>query len=202
MPLPDPTRLSDQLKDAPRRVLAPPDARQAAVAIAIDWSDQAQRVLLMRRRKHAKDPWSGQVSLPGGHAEQADKDLFATAVREASEELAVDLELNARALGQLPPRQAMARGKRLDLWITACVFQVTAPLEPRPGPEAELAFWLPLELAASGDIDHRYHYKDERRELILPAWKFQKHTIWGLTFRMLSALLDDFGTAQDPGAKV
>lgn len=164
--------------------------------MALDWSPAGPRVLLMRRKRHDNDPWSGQISLPGGHTEPTDADVFATARREAQEELAVDLATSATPLGQLPPRQAMARGKRMDLWITPCVFQVTTPLDPVPGVEAEEAFWLPLIPALRGELDHRFHYKDQKRELILPAWQFEKRVIWGLTFRMLSQLLEHFGTQE------
>lgn len=195
MPLPHPEELAQRL--APfRSAKTPPEARRAAVAVALTWSrtEREIEVLLMRRQKHAEDPWSGQVSLPGGHVEDQDADLFATARREAHEELGVDLAAHAEPLGQLPPRQAMARGKHLDLWITPCVFAITEPLDPQPGVEAEEAFWLPLGSAARGELDHRFHYRDERRDLWLPAWRFEERVIWGLTFRMLRALLHDFGS--------
>jgi 8-oxo-dGTP pyrophosphatase MutT (NUDIX family) len=192
MPLPDPKTLREQLPEAPCPL--PSGARQAAVAVALRWQPDELAVLLMRRRAHADDPWSGQISLPGGHTEPSDADLFATARREAHEELGVDLGTRARPLGLLPARQAMARGKRLELWITPCVFEVTAPLDPQPGPEADEAFWLPLGPAARGELAHDFHYEDERRKLILPAWRFEKRVIWGLTFRMLNQLLDDFGS--------
>lgn len=194
MSLPPPKVLAARLPDS---VPAPPPAaRHAAVAMALEWASEGPRVLLMRRKCHAGDPWSGQVSLPGGHTEPADEGPFATARREALEELSVDLAAQASPLGQLPPRQAMARGERLDLWITPCVFHVTAPLDPTPGPEAEEAFWLPVAPALRGELDHRFHYKDKKRELILPAWQFEKRVIWGLTYRMLSQLFEHFATQE------
>lgn len=166
--------------------------RQAAVAMAIDWRAGAPQLLLMRRRAHPGDPWSGQVSLPGGKAEPSDTDLVATSIRESREELAIDLAQQATHLGQLGPIQAMAGGKRIDMWITPCVFEVTGDLAPQTSAEAQESFWLPLAQAKAGDLDHRFAYQDSKRKLLLPAWRFQERVIWGLTFRMISSLLRDF----------
>ena len=190
MPLPPPEQLAARL--AARPTDDPPDAaREAAVAVALRWQPDPE-VLLMQRRARDGDPWSGQVSLPGGHREPADEDLVATARRETLEELAVDLHTSADMLGSLPPIQAMARGRRLDLWITPVLFHVTAPLDPRPSDEAEAAFWLPLAAARAGQLDHRFHYADETRKLVLPAWRFEERVVWGLTFRMIQSLLETY----------
>lgn len=191
MPLPDPTELTRRLADHPPQA-APPDTRQAAVAVTLRWSPTPE-VLLMQRRARTGDPWSGQVSFPGGHREPDDADLIHTARREAHEELGIDLATAATPLGQLPPTQAMARGKRLDLWITPVLFHAHAELAPAPSAEAEAAFWLPLTDARAGAFDHRFRYTDEKRTLILPAWRFQERIIWGLTFRMLTGMLDALG---------
>jgi 8-oxo-dGTP pyrophosphatase MutT (NUDIX family) len=193
MPIPPPHDLAQRLAshDAPG---LPESARRAAVALAIDWSSPAPKLLLMRRRPHPGDPWSGQISLPGGKTEPADPTAAATAIREAQEELTIDLATDARLLGQMPHVQAMAGGRRLDMWITPCVFEVTRLLTPLPSAEAEEAFWLPLDQAASGVLDHRFPYKDKSRNLLLPAWRFEERVIWGLTFRMISTLLTTFGT--------
>ena len=187
MPLPSPDRIAAHLAALPPQERSP---KEAAVAVALRWGPDPE-VLLMQRRARDGDPWSGQVSFPGGHRELDDRDLTHTACREAHEELGIDLATYATPLGQLSPIQAMARGERVNLWITPVLFHVTAPLDPQPSAEAEAAFWLPLTRAARGDFDHRYHYQDARRKLSLPAWQFEKRIIWGLTFRMLTALLHD-----------
>lgn len=197
VPLPPPTELAARLAALPPAATAA-NTREAAVALALRWSPDPE-VLLMQRRTFAGDPWSGQISFPGGKREPTDPDLVHTAQREAHEELTIDLAAHAQPLGQLKPIQAMARGTKLDLWITPIVFHVTAPLAPQPTAEAEAAFWLPLGSAARGDLDHRFHYADEQRKLILPAWRFEERVIWGLTFRMLASFLRDFAASpSDP----
>ena len=168
---------------------------QSAVAMAIDWNGDIQgergpALLLMQRAEHPKDPWSGQVSLPGGRAELLDNDLLATATREAREELNIDLEVSARHLGQLPPRQAMARGAYVNLWITPHIFEVRKAMAPSPSDEAQDFFWLPLGPVRRGELDHKFTYRrpGSKSDLILPGLKYEERVIWGLTYRMLLSL--------------
>ena len=67
------------------------------------------------------------------------------------------------------------------------MFVTPDALEARPGPEALSAFWLPLDLASSGAIDGMYAYPGTDRTV--PSWIYEGHTIWGLTWRILSDLL-------------
>ena len=166
-----------------RRDWRPPDdgLRRAAVAAVLD----ADRVLLMKRTAREGDPWSGHISLPGGGYQDADRDLLATAIRETREELAIELA-GARLLGSLSPLSPRSAGPH-GIEVTPFVFHTDLPLEPRPSPEAEAAFWLPLELAASGALDATYTYPGTQREF--PAWRHDDHVIWGLTYRILAELL-------------
>ena len=55
------------------------------------------------------------------------------------------------------------------------------------GPEALAAFWLPIELAASGALDGTYTYPNTQTSF--PSWTYDGHVIWGLTWRILGDLL-------------
>jgi 8-oxo-dGTP pyrophosphatase MutT (NUDIX family) len=142
-------------------------------------------VLLMKRIERDGDPWSGHVSLPGGGFDARDRDLLAAAVREAREELTLELDA-ARLLGNLAPLSPMSSGPA-GIEVTPFVFAAEHAPEPRPGPEAVAAFWLPLDLAASGALDARYAYPGT--ELEFPCWNYERYVIWGLTWRILRDLL-------------
>ncbi len=158
--------------------------RRAAVAVAL----REREVLLMQRAEREGDRWSGQISLPGGHAEDADADLVATAARETREEVGVDLT-HASLLGALAPVRDKARGKPLDTTILPAVFAVEGELEFDLGPEAQTAFWFPLDRAAAGEFDATYPYSEGGVVARLPSWEFGEHVVWGLTHRILSELL-------------
>jgi 8-oxo-dGTP pyrophosphatase MutT (NUDIX family) len=161
----------------------PPDdgRKRAAVAIVL----YGERVLLMKRVERAGDPWSGHISLPGGGYQATDGDLQTTAIRETREELGLDLS-SARVLGQLGPLAPMTSGP-MGIEVTPFVFATDVPLEPQCGPEAARAFWLPLPLAASGALDDVYTYPGTTRTF--PSWRYEDDVIWGLTWRILSDLL-------------
>jgi len=142
-------------------------------------------VLLMKRVERAGDPWSGHISLPGGGFAPGDGDLCTTAIRETREELGLELD-TAHMLGQLEPLAPMTSGP-MGIEVTPFVFATEVPLEPQCGPEAETAFWLPLELAASGALDDTYTYPGTSRTF--PSWRYEQYVIWGLTRRILDDLL-------------
>ena len=63
---------------------------RAAVAICLGPGADGLAVLMMRRVEHPEDPWSGQISLPGGREEPEDPSLSVTARRETLEEVGLE----------------------------------------------------------------------------------------------------------------
>jgi len=163
---------------------APDATRRAAVAIVLH-EEPSPRVLLMKRAERAGDPWSGHISLPGGRYQASDGDLRITAIRETREELGIDLE-GARLLGNLAPLSPRSAGPE-GIEVTPVVFATSVALEPVCGPEALSAFWLPIDLAASGALDGKYQVPAS--QLTFPSWTYEGHVIWGLTRRILDDLL-------------
>jgi 8-oxo-dGTP pyrophosphatase MutT (NUDIX family) len=165
----------------------PPDdgRRRAAVAAVVHDDPAGPHVLLMKRAERVGDPWSGHISLPGGGFHAPDRELLATSIRETHEELGIELA-STRMLGCLPVLQPLMSGP-LGVEVTPFVFVTPDRLETHPGPEALSAFWLPLELAASGSLDDTYTYPNSDRTF--PSWRYEGHVIWGLTWRILGDLL-------------
>lgn len=163
--------------------------RRAAVAMVLRLDERGLHVLLLTRTEREGDRWSGQIALPGGREEDGDENLLATAMREAREEVGVDLERNADLLGRLRPIQARARGKLLPMAIVPFVFLRTESTPLEVGEEATEAFWFPLEDAVSGELAStcRRGRGDAAREF--PCWRYEERVIWGLTFEMLRELL-------------
>lgn len=177
--------LSERLGEASVLPLPSDGQRRAAVAVVLHGTE----VLLMKRAERATDPWSGHVSLPGGRYEPDDPHLLATAIREAREEL--DIELgepgNARLLGGLPilhPRIAGPRG----IEVTPFVFAISERPQLRISAEAQSVFWLPLLEVASGQLDGTFAYPEAN--MTFPAWLYQGYTVWGMTMRILGDLIE------------
>jgi 8-oxo-dGTP pyrophosphatase MutT (NUDIX family) len=164
----------------------PPEDRRRRAAVAVVLHDApSPRVLLMKRAERAGDPWSGHISLPGGGYHVSDGDLRVTAIRETREELGIDLE-GTRILGKLEALQPRSSGPT-GIEVTPFVFATQVALEPICGPEALAAFWLPLDLAASGALDGTYTYPAS--SMTFPSWTYEGHVIWGLTHRILTLVI-------------
>ena len=164
-------------------------ARRAAVAIIFKAENQPQ-ILLMRRVESPSDPWSGQISLPGGRAEDGDDGLLATAQRETREETGLALEKEARLLCVMAPLPAVASGKVLAMDITPHVFVLREEVFPCPGEEAEELFWFPLNQIEGGTMADTHRLDKDGMTLSLPAWRYEGREIWGLTHRMVQRLID------------
>ena len=108
-----PVRIDGEPWKAPIEGMA--GARPAAVLVLVapDAAGEA-RVVLIRRTSY-DGHHSGEVSFPGGAAEEGDADLVATALREAREEIGLDPgSIGLRVLGELEP-----------FWIPVSNFRVT-----------------------------------------------------------------------------
>ena len=160
----------------------------AAVAVLLHDGDVGLETLFIHRAVRAGDTWSGQVAFPGGRREPADADLRATAIRETMEEVGVDLA-GAEPLGVLDdlyPRTPVLP----PVVVRPFVFALTVRPPIVISAEVQHAFWLSFRaLQAPGvlgtiTIDHP---GIPRREL--PAYTLGKHTIWGMSERILTPLI-------------
>lgn len=156
----------------------------AAVAVIINPKDDGGSVLLIKRTEREGDPWSGQIAFPGGHRSVRDRDFLETAIREAREEVGIELREH-RLIGHLP--LVYPRTRRIQ--VIPYVFELTADVTVRRNHEVSESFWASLNalekiIATKTEID----VKEER--LNVDAYIYDGHVVWGLTFRIINILLD------------
>ena len=165
--------------------------RRAAVAAIIREDHSGPQVLLIRRAEHPKDPWSGHMAFPGGREDEQDDDLRFTAVREAREEVGIDLHESGTLLGALHDVQAIARGRRQSMIIRPFVFHLASSVEIVPDrSEVVEAIWAPIPKMLDGSLSATHHFELDGQRYQMPAYDLDGRIVWGLTYRMLQQLFD------------
>jgi 8-oxo-dGTP pyrophosphatase MutT (NUDIX family) len=167
----------------------------SAVAAILREGDDGVEVLLIRRAEREGDPWSGQMAMPGGHAEPVDGDIEATVKRETREEVGLDLDAGCRLIGRLDDVQATARGRQTGMGIAPFVFAWVDEREPRFTLNEEVVevLWGSLDRMVSGEIDTTTDYWLQGMRIELPAYDVKGRIVWGLTYGILGNLFDKAG---------
>jgi 8-oxo-dGTP pyrophosphatase MutT (NUDIX family) len=190
-----PTRLDTGERRTPAITKGPTDARPAGVLVLItpdrNGSDgaaapDAEAEVILIERVDRGGHHSGEISFPGGKAEPEDADVVATALREATEEVGLDLEVaGVRVIGELE-----------TFWIPVSDYRVTpvlaiaarrpeliaSPNEVASIVRAPLATFLPgapIELVETTIRDFKLRFG---------AYPVAGHRVWGATARILGQL--------------
>ena len=183
----DTETLRRRLAERDRRLVDVSDMPRAAVLVPLltqgdDWH------LLFAKRTDSVTTHQGQVAFPGGHAEEDDPDLTATALREAEEEVGLSPS-NVDVLGLGDDVIAIS-----EVQVTPVVGLVIEPFETRPQPdEVEYTFSLPLRHL----FDPASHTGFYSRETFLglldfPIYQGGPAPVWGLTAWIVTDLLPLF----------
>ena len=166
-----------------------PEARPAAVSLLLIEGTSGLEALFIKRAVRTGDPWSGQISLPGGRREPADPDLLATAMRETREEVGVDLTRVER-LGQL--NDMNPRTPTLPpIYVRPFAFALPAkPALTIATDELQRAFWVPLAQLRAAGVRREVTLTIAGAPRTFPAYDLGDDIIWGMTERILTPFLD------------
>jgi len=165
----------------------PPQKEQRFASVSIIIRDRwFPSVLLIRRAERKGDPWSGQVAFPGGKMQGGDKTARGTAVRETMEEVGIDLSRHAEFLGY----GAVAMTHTGTINVVPSVFELKRIVEVRPNEEVASFRWVELEELQAPSAKATYDLNSDGR-VRMPAYVVGDYVVWGLTYRILSAFLDD-----------
>lgn len=165
-----------------------PGASPAAVAVILAEGAAGVEALFIHRAERAGDPWSGQVAFPGGRRDAGDADLLDTAIREAREEIGVDLSGAERLarLSDLRPRTPVLP----PVYVRPFVFAVPTQPSISLSAEAQGAFWVPFTRLVAPSTRRDVTVTVRGAELAVPAYVVDGHVIWGMTERILTPFLD------------
>lgn len=148
-------------------------------------------VLAIRRADSARDPWSGQMALPGGSLDESDPGLMAAAVREAREETGLHLDVDGDLLGRIEPMRPL--GVRLPvITIWPFVFRLDPAANARiASGEVASVHWFPVHALDDTSNRDSYAYRDPSLGVRkFPCIRLEGQVIWGLTYRILMQFLE------------
>lgn len=152
----------------------------AAVLVPLVERPEGYTVLLTQRTAHLEHH-AGQISFPGGRAEEEDEGPVGTALREAEEEIGLHHRHVVEIAGFLDLYQTVT-----GFLITPVVGFVTPPFNLTLDPfEVAEAFEVPLEFILNPQHHERHSmlYKGQQRSYyVIP---FENRFIWGATAAML-----------------
>jgi 8-oxo-dGTP pyrophosphatase MutT (NUDIX family) len=157
-------------------------AKPAAVLVLLVDHPGAPSIVLTQRTRHLADH-AGQISFPGGRCHDDDCTPERTALREAEEEIGLEIG-RVTLLGRLPDYHTSTGYN-----VTPVVGCIDPPVAFRADPhEVEEIFEVPLAFLLD-PRNHRYEsafFKGRMRHYW--AMPFGRHFIWGATAGMLVTL--------------
>lgn len=167
---------------------------RAAVAIIFRESEHGTEFLLMQRAKHPQDPWSGQMSFPGGKLDPEDASPKAAAIREAFEEVGAVLT-DDDYVGQLDDLYGLKVDNKYSVHVACFVFKLNREIKLVGNHEVADLVWLPLAYLHTAERAHDYRHPSNT-DVIMPAVLIdadKDQILWGLSLRMLSMLHELIG---------
>jgi len=169
--------------------VADDDTIQAAVSVVLRGRAELE-LLLIKRARSERDPWSGHMALPGGRRDPEDDSLVGTAIRETREETGLALGDHALHLGRLDP--VAPRSVRLPrISIHPFVFGTHGAVEARADPgEVAAIHWLPLARVRAPDAVESVEIEVHGESRTFPCYRWKGEVVWGLTFRILQQFLE------------
>ena len=190
----------DWALDPSRVLLDPSTARRAAVLVLFGVLDSAPSQaagpvgrdldVLLQRRSETLGHHPGQISFPGGGVEASDRDITATALREAVEETGLDPS-GVEILGTLPELPVPVSNNMVTpvlAWWTRA--SEVAAVDQRESVEV---FRVPvadlLDPANRATVEHHWNGHTFRA----PAFAVHGVLVWGFTAIVLSRLFDELG---------
>ncbi len=164
--------------------------RQAAVMVPLVEQD-GEPALLLTRRASGLHAHPGEISFPGGGVEPGDASSYETALREAAEEIGLDVS-EATPLGRLDDTVTIT-GFRVRPHV---VFLPGAPhLQVQQG-EVQTVFTVPLSFFRRSVRGYRLYGHEQRIQQKLLLYNYRGNVIWGATARIIENLAQATGPAE------
>jgi 8-oxo-dGTP pyrophosphatase MutT (NUDIX family) len=163
------------------------ELRTAAVLVPVYRDDEGELRVVLVVRADDGGLHGGQLGLPGGKPEPQDVDLLATALREAKEEVGLDPS-TVDVVAELAPFDTQSTRWRVHPYLGRIPPDTAFRLE-----QAEIVGVLMPSVRALADPTARgmLPFSSLRfpEPLLVDGIDIQGHVLWGMTLRLLDALI-------------
>jgi 8-oxo-dGTP pyrophosphatase MutT (NUDIX family) len=176
-----------------------PATRKAAVAVILRDGGAGIELLFIRRAEHPRDPWSGQMGLPGGRVDPGDASPLEAALRETREEIALDLRALGRPLGRLSEVRTHLPLGSVPHSVVPFAFAVEGDPPLRKNEEVQEVLWVPFPFLLDKGNRSAFTWVRKGLPLPMPCYTFQGRVIWGLTLKIVDELIEVAGGNAGPG---
>jgi len=190
-----PVRLDTGERRRPGVPTGPGESRPAAVLVLIvpdavgpdgDASSDAEAQVVLTERVSRGGNHSGEISFPGGSVEAGDLDSTATALREATEEVGLEVEAaGVRIVGELETFWIPVSGYRVTPILAIAARRPTLVASPD---EVESIVWASLDAFLPGARIELVETKVMDFEIRYGAYPVAGFHVWGATARILGQL--------------
>ncbi len=163
----------------------PDQYKKAAVLLLLAKNADGWAILFTRRTESVQNH-KGQVAFPGGGLEEADKNLVETALREAREEIGINLS-QIEVLGKLPPFPTISN---------FVIYPVVALYNGQnefvlSTDEVVNVFYIPITWLDDPEnwYESPYVLRNGKMEKVIHYKEYAGENLWGITARIVHQLL-------------
>ena len=167
---------------------------RAAVAIILRDGAESTEFLMMQRAAHENDPWSGQMSFPGGKLDPTDESARHAAERETLEEVGLPLE-REHYIGQLDDLYGLKVNNQYSVHVSCFVYKFDRQIELQTNHEVADTVWLPMAFLDQPEnaMDYRHPHDPSLRMPAVLIDESKEQVLWGMSLRMLITLYQLLG---------
>lgn len=150
--------------------------RHGSVLICLYLHDAKWSVVFIKRTV-GHGPHSGQMAFPGGMVEEEDEDLYATAIREAEEEVGIKKD-QIEFVGELSPLHIPVSNIMVHPYI---VSMNGKPILVGSKDEVEAILETPIEVFLDIKNNSSFTFEYKEKTYTSPCFIIDGYKIWGAT---------------------
>jgi 8-oxo-dGTP pyrophosphatase MutT (NUDIX family) len=143
-------------------------------------------ILILKRAVNPLDPWSGQISLPGGRIEESDSSPYAAAIRETQEECGFTLSKENFKV-ELPAEYAGPSSLKVIPYHFNLTERPEIFLDKKEHSEY---FWTNIEYLMDKSLHKKEKLSKDYPDQLFPFITVGDTPLWGFTFKVLKGFLN------------